>query len=214
AVAPGSLIAIYGVHLAPRYEAAPDGPLPQSLAGVTVALGERLLPLKFVSPEQINAQLFSDVPEGDYRLLIRQPEREPLEVPLRVARNAPGLFEREQEGRTLALALHEDGSLIGWASPARPGELVTVLGTGFGPYQRALPDGFPVPDGLVTELADQVELRLAERALEPVWAGAAAGQVGVVAIRLRLPPDTPSGPQPLTALSASKPSNTVTLPVR
>ncbi len=213
AVAPGSLIAVYGVHLAPRYEAGPDSPLAQSLAGVTLSLGERLLPLKFVSPEQINAQLFSDLGEGEYRLLLRQPEREPLEVPFRVARNAPGLFEREEEGRTLALAFHEDGSPVSFARPARRGALVVLWGTGFGPYRRPLPDGFAVPEGLRAELEDEVELRAAERTLRPVWAGAAAGQVGVVALHLRLPADLPPGPLTLTALSNGKPSNPVTLPL-
>jgi uncharacterized protein (TIGR03437 family) len=213
-VAPGSLIAIYGVHLAPRYEAGPDSPLAQSLAGVTVALGERLLPLKFVSPEQINAQLFSDLAEGEYRLRIRQPEREPLEVPLRVVRNAPGLFEREDGGQTVALALHEDGSLIGPASPARKGELVTLLGTGFGPYRRSVPDGFAVPEAMVSELVDEAEIVVGERVLKPEWAGAAVGQVGVTALRLRLPADVPSGALQLTARSAGKPSNPVTLPVQ
>jgi uncharacterized protein (TIGR03437 family) len=213
-VAPGSLIAIYGVHLAPRYEAGPDSPLAQSLAGVTVALGERLLPLKFVSPEQINAQLFSDLAEGEYRLVIRQPEREPLEVPLRVVRNAPGLFEREEGGQTVALALHEDGSLIGPASPARKGELVTLLGAGFGPYRRSVPDGFAVPEAMASELVDEAEIVVGERVLKPEWAGAAVGQVGVTALRLRLPADAPSGALQLTARSAGKPSNPVTLPVQ
>ncbi|MCS7316361.1 MAG: hypothetical protein NZ554_12880, partial [Bryobacteraceae bacterium] len=201
AVAPGSLIAIYGVHLAPRYEAGPDSPLAQSLAGVTVALGERLLPLRFVSPEQINAQLFSDVSEGEHRLLVRQPEREPLEVPFRVARNAPGLFEREEGGRALALAFHEDGSLVGWTRPARRGALVTLWGTGFGPYRRPVPDGFAVPEGLLAELQDETEVLVGERLLRPLWAGAAPGQAGIVALRLRLPADLPPGPLTLTARS-------------
>lgn len=213
AVAPGSLIAIYGVHLAPRYEAGPDSPLAQSLAGVTVSLGERLLPLRFVSPEQINAQLFSDAPPGEHRLLLRQPGREPLEIAFRVARNAPGLFEREEGGRALALAFHEDGGLISFARPARRGTIVTLWGTGFGPYRRPVPDGFAVPEELVAELEDEVEIAAGERLLRPLWAGAAAGQAGVTALRLRLPADLAPGPLPLTARSAGTPSNTVTLPV-
>lgn len=213
AVAPGSLIAIYGVHLAPRYEAGPESPLAQSLAGVTVSLGERLLPLKFVSPEQINAQLFSDAAEGEHRLLLRQPGREPLEIAFRVARNAPGLFEREEGGRTLALAFHEDGSLVSYARPARRGAVVTLWGTGFGPYRRPVPDGFAVPEGLTAELEDEAEVLAGERVLKPLWAGAATGQVGITALRLRLPADLAPGPLTLTARSRTVPSNPVTLPV-
>lgn len=214
AVAPGSLIAIYGSNLAPAYIAGPDNPLAQSLGGVTVVLGDRLLPLKFVSPEQINAQLFSDLAEGDYRLRITQPEREPIEATLVVARNAPGLFTREESGREVVLAVGEDGNLIGYSRPARRGEIITVLGTGFGPYKLRLPDGFAVPEGLNAELEDEVEIPAGEQVLRPLWAGAAAGHVGVTAIKFQITPEVPGGEFGLKMRVRGRESNTVILPVQ
>jgi len=213
-VAPGSLIAIYGANLAPEYAAGPESHLAQSLVGVTVSLGDRLLPLKFVAPEQINAQLFSDISEGDYSLKIRQPDRPELSVPLKVVRYAPALFSREQGGRQLALALHEDGSLVGFDSPAKRGEIVTVLGTGFGPYRVRVPDGFAAPEGLDAELLEPVQIAIGEQLLKALWAGAATGHVGVTAIRFRIGPELPpSGEVQLKMRVHDAETNAILLPV-
>src|SRR5262249_11396695 len=54
AVAPGSVVAILGASLASDTTTGPASPLAQTLAGLTVRLGDRLMPLFFVSPKQIN----------------------------------------------------------------------------------------------------------------------------------------------------------------
>lgn len=215
-VAPGSLIAVYGANLAPEYVAGPDSPLAQSLGGVTVSVGERLLPLRFVSPEQINAQLFSDLAPGDYTLLVRQPQRPELSVPFKVVPCAPGLFTQRSGEREAVLALGEDGRLISFERPARRGELVTVLGTGFGPYRRSLPDGFAPPEELAAaaELAGEVQIPVGEHLLRPLWAGAAAGQAGVVAVRFRIGPEFPPGSEfPLKMRIQGAETNSAPLPL-
>ena len=53
-VAPGSIISIYGASIATRLEIGPSNPLAQSLAGVLVLLGDRLIPL-IISPNQISS---------------------------------------------------------------------------------------------------------------------------------------------------------------
>ena len=63
-VAPGGIVSIFGVNLATDTLVAPDGMLPQTLGGLTVRVGDRLLPLFFVSPQQINAQVPDDMATG------------------------------------------------------------------------------------------------------------------------------------------------------
>jgi uncharacterized protein (TIGR03437 family) len=55
-VAAGSIISIYGASLATRYEVGPSNPLAQTIAGVALLLGDRILPIVYVSPDQINAR--------------------------------------------------------------------------------------------------------------------------------------------------------------
>src|SRR5262245_24728171 len=57
ALSPGALVSVYGTNLAGSIAQAPVLPLPTQLLDVNVALNDRLLPLLYVSPGQINAQL-------------------------------------------------------------------------------------------------------------------------------------------------------------
>ncbi len=177
AVAPGSLISIFGASLAADYVVGPANPLAQSLGGVTVRVGDRLLPLLFVAPDQINAQLPSDLEEGEYRLTVKREGHEEIPARFTVARNAPGLFTVAAGAQTLALGTHEDGRMISQENPVRNGETLALFGTGFGPYDRRPPDGFAVPRTPAYKVADPVEILVGGRTLEPEWAGAAAGFV-------------------------------------
>ena len=132
-VAPGSAIAIVGVNLAPYAEGGPESPLAQTIAGVTVRLGNRVLPLFAVSPDQINALLPSDVEEGPQTVALKREGKPETLAEAQVARNAPGLFGRDIDGQIFAVAAHEDGSAVTPEAPARAGELITIYGTGFGP---------------------------------------------------------------------------------
>lgn len=213
-VAAGSVIAIYGAELAAGTVTGPLSPLAQTLGGVTVQVSDRVLPLFFVSPEQINAQLPSDLPEGDYTLKI-QPDGLPLQTAkFKIVRNAPGLFARPVDQQHFGLMLHKDGnSLVTLSSPAVKGEIVTLLGTGFGPFKGNTVDGFAVPAGLDVPLVDPMELRIGDRVITPDSALAAVGYVGLVAIKFRVPDDMASGSVELRAAVNGKESNKVLLPV-
>jgi uncharacterized protein (TIGR03437 family) len=96
--------------------------------------------------------------------------------------------------------------------PARPGETITLFGTGFGPYRGNAPDGFAVPTTLNLPLADPVKILAGDLSLDPVFAGAAQGEIGVVIIRFRIPDDAAS-PMELVVTANGKRSNTVVIPV-
>ena len=203
-VAAGSLVSILGASLAPAYEVGPASPLAQSIAGVTVRVDGRFLPLLFVSPEQINAQLPSDLKEGERSLTVRWEGQPEATAAFTVVRNAPGLF---------AVAAHADGRPVTTENPARAGETLSVFGAGFGPYLRQPPYGFAVPDAPAFPLADPVQVLAGEAVLEPVFAGAAPGQVGTVVTRFRLP-DSLAGPAVALRVRVNgQDSNTVNLPI-
>jgi uncharacterized protein (TIGR03437 family) len=214
AVAPGSIISIYGASLTDGVALGPESPLAQTLGGVTVRSAGRLLPLFFVSPEQINAQLPSDLPEGPQNLTVRWEGHSEVAANFTVARNAPGLFGRPIDDRMFAAATHEDGSPISPDSPAHKGEVVTILGTGFGPYLQQAPDGFVLPESVNFRLADRIELVIGDSSPEPLYAGAASGRVGVNAVRFRIGQELPSATSvELKVRINGRESNTVLLPV-
>jgi uncharacterized protein (TIGR03437 family) len=187
AVAPGSIISVVGSGLSLETQSGPANPLAQTLAGVAVTVGDRILPLLFVSPEQINALLPSDLPEGEHRLTVRRTGAKEVGTTFTVVRNAPGLLSTTTEFGLIAVALRDDGSAVSPSNPARAGETITLLGTGFGPYDRQPLDGFAIPASPRYTLTDPVEVRLDEMSIRPEWVGAAPGLTGVTAVRFSIP---------------------------
>jgi uncharacterized protein (TIGR03437 family) len=216
AVAPGSLISIYGGGLAPGFEKGPDSPLAQTLANVTVQVLDRILPLLFVSPSQINAQLPSDLPEGRYQVLVRGDTQPDATAYFTARRNAPGLFTNPVGDKQYALARHADGTWVTTAAPAVLDETVTLLGTGLGPYKESPIDGFAIPATTVLHLADPVEIRVGDKSLTPTETVAATGYVGITAIRFKVTADLPAASDVSLKVRINYfwESNTVLLPVK
>lgn len=215
AVAPGSIISIYGPNLAPWVEVGPSSPLVQTLAGVTITAGDELLPLLFVSPGQINAQLPSDLAAGDQTLTVHAEGQSDAIGAFSAQRNAPGLFAQQIADKSYVVALHEDGSLVSPASPARRGEFITALGTGFGPYKVQPPDGFSVPDSNIYALIDITELLFNGQVIRPEFAEAATERVGITNVRFRIADPFPSGTTiELKVRVNGHESNTVLLPLK
>lgn len=212
-VAAGSVIAITGVNLAAEFVQGPDSPLAQTLADVTVRCDGRILPLYFVSPEQVNAQLPSDLPEGPHTLVLRWEGKPEVHSDFTVVRNAPGLFHGVVNDVDYVVASHEDGSAVTPDSPARRGEVITVYGTGLGPYDPPVPDGFAAPDGAVFAVSDAVEVVAADAVAPAIDATAAVGRVGIASVRFSVSGDWASGPLPLKLRVNGQESNTAALPV-
>ncbi len=214
-VAAGSIISIYGESLATRSEVGPASPLAQTIAGVVVLLGDRLLPMIYVSPEQINAQLPDDLAEGTYNLTIKNDGGLPdVTAQFTVVRNAPGLYSNTVNGKQYALAFHEDGSAINLDSPAKRNELITILGTGFGPYNRRVPEGFMTLASPVAALTDPAQIAAGSIQLQPSFSGAAAGFVGIASSKFRIAKDLPGAASiDLRITVNGQDSNTVLLPI-
>ncbi|MBZ5610614.1 MAG: hypothetical protein LAP38_20310 [Acidobacteriia bacterium] len=213
-VAPGSIIAIYGHSLAPDVEVGRVNPLAQAIAGVTVTLNDRILGLLFVSPDQINAQVPSDLPDGDYTLTVHAGGQPDVTATFTVARNAPGIFFQTVNGQQYVIALHEDGSPVTSDNPASAGETISVLGTGFGPYAGKVIDGFFPPDP-PPALADSLNISAADLSPVPAWTGAAPGYTGVAVTKFQVPDGmTPGSNVPLKVTVNGVDSNTVMLPLQ
>ncbi len=214
-VAAGSLLSIFGVNLAPDLAVGPVSPLAQTLHGVTVRIEEVLLPLIFVSPGQINAQLPASVTEGAHNLTVRWEGKPETTAPLVVTRNAPGLFGAAAPEQPLGSFLHENGQPVTAEQPARAGESLTLLGTGFGPYQPAPPDGFLLGPSAGYMLADAVTILCGDADEGPVVSSGLSGiAVGVDAVRFQVPFTLPDGPLlPVRIRVNGVESNAVLLPV-
>jgi uncharacterized protein (TIGR03437 family) len=213
-VAPGSLISISGQNLSAQTDVGRVNPLAQTIDGVTVAVNDRILPLLYVSPQQINAQVPSDLPDGDYTLQVHSPGQPDVSATFSIARNSPGLFGQNLNSQTYALALHADGSPVTPDSPAQAGETIALLGTGFGPYNTPVIDGFFPPDP-PPALADLVTISAGDQSPLPSWSGAAPGFAGITLTKFQIPAGMAgSGMVQVSVNVNGASSNSVMLPIQ
>ncbi|MCP5115418.1 MAG: hypothetical protein GY953_31710 [bacterium] len=213
-VAGGSIISIYGARLAPYLAVGPTSPLAQTLAGVTVRVGDRILALLYVSDGQINAVLPYDLPPGEYTLIVQRSGEEDVTGKFTVVRNAPGVFGRVFDGMILVMASHEDGTPVTPESPARIGETISIYGTGFGPYDIVAPYGFPLPSSPEYKLVDPIEVFAGEIPLQPEFTGGAPGYSGTDLLKLAITEALRAGSTPEFKVKVGgRESNTVLLPV-
>jgi len=109
ALAPESIVAAFGSRLATMTQAA-AGALPNSIAGTTVTLKdsagtERIAPLFFVSPSQINYQIPPGAANGAATVTVTSGDGSVSLADLQIEPVAPGLFTADASGRGLAAAV-------------------------------------------------------------------------------------------------------------
>jgi len=214
-VAPGSAISIYGANLASAVATGPDSPLVQTLNGTVVQAANRLLPLFFVSPGQINAELPADFTEGPQTLTVSAQGQPDVHASFTVVRNAPGIFQQMVNGQSFAVALHEDGSAVTLDSPAHHGELLTVYGTGFGPTDPIRPVGFAVPQTPPFPLLDTASVLVGATVFPAENAFAVPGRVAVDAVQFRLADGAPTATNAQLSVTVNgQQSNSALLPVQ
>jgi uncharacterized protein (TIGR03437 family) len=217
-VAPGSLIAIRGRHLASHFESGYTSPLKQTLLGVTVHVGDRLLPLLHVSSEEIIAQLPSSLPPGAHKLAVRQLDQPEVTADFEVATVAPGLFMQPEQELPYAEIYHADGKPVTVEHPAKPGETLMLTGTGFGRTNPHWLDGFFTPEHPPLPLIHPVELLIEGEPQPHLWVGAQPNRVGRNLLRFVLGtvapgPDSEGRNLRVQVRIQGRTSNTVLLPI-
>jgi uncharacterized protein (TIGR03437 family) len=121
-----------------------NGQLPVQLDGVSVTMDGKPAYIYYVSPSQIDVIAPPDSNTDSAQVVVTNTgvASAPATVPLQTA--APAFFSAGK----YVIATHANGSLVGpanvlpGATPAVPGEVIVVYGTGFGPTS-------PAVDGLV-----------------------------------------------------------------
>ncbi len=116
--------------------------LPTQVNGVGVTVNGEAAPVSFVSNSQINFLVPADVQVGTAQIVTTNNGLTSAAVAATVNTIAPSFFTiGTANGNNFIAATHANGSLIGPAglitgvttTPAAPGEIIVLYGTGFGP---------------------------------------------------------------------------------
>jgi uncharacterized protein (TIGR03437 family) len=152
-IAPNSWVSLFGTLFSPsaRLWAGTDfngTNLPTRVDDVSVTIGGRSAYVSWVSADQLNVLTPVDLPEGPANIVVTRGGMSSPPVSVQIRRIAPALFMFDAASRKYAAANHADGSPVGdttlypgATTPARPREVITLWGTGFGRTDPEIPAG-------------------------------------------------------------------------
>jgi uncharacterized protein (TIGR03437 family) len=195
-VAPGGLITLFGTQLSPVNLASSEMPLPTALANSCLTVNGLPMPILFVSPTQVNAQMpFETI--GDVTLILRTPGGTSDNYNLQVQTNAPSVFRVPAPDKTTVPTVirNDDGQLVTDSHPIhRKGkEALVIYSTGLGATSPAVPSGMPAPTNPLAVALTAPTVTLGGVSLPVLYYGLAPGEVGVYQINVSIPSSVPVG---------------------
>jgi uncharacterized protein (TIGR03437 family) len=190
-LAPGTIVQIYGTNLAAAATSATALPLPTSLSNTSVLVQGKSIPLYYVSPGQINAELPTDlVPGRQYQLLVRANGAITEPQPFNTQTVAPGVA-RFTDGKVIAQ--HGDFSLVTPSNPAKPGEYLVIYLAGLGITNQKVTDGSASPGTPLAYVTALPVVTVAGKPASVFFAGLTPGLAGLYQINFQVPADAASG---------------------
>ncbi len=195
-VAPGGLITLFGTQLSPVNLASSEMPLPTALANSCLTVNGLPMPILFVSPTQVNAQMPFET-TGDVTLILRTPGGTSDNYNLQVLQNAPSVFRVPAPGNTTipTVVRNDDGKLVTDSHPIhrKGNEALVIYTTGLGATSPAVPSGMPAPTNPLAVALTAPTVTLGGVSLPVLYYGLAPGEVGVYQINVSIPSSVPAG---------------------
>lgn len=178
--------------------------LPTTLGGVSVTVNNLPAPVFFISPGQINFLPPNDIGTGDMTVVVRNTQGTSDPFTVRAATVKPAFYAPfAQNNRFFVTAVSLTGELVGTRGSdprvtraARPGEILLIFGTGFGPTNPVVPvDRVVVGAPLVTT---PVRIRFGDVVANVAGAGNLVA-VGLYQFNVTVPETLANGEYPLIA---------------
>jgi uncharacterized protein (TIGR03437 family) len=199
---PGSWIEIYGGNLAAdsRSWALSDftgNIAPTSLDKTSVSVGGEAAYIAYIGYGQVNALVPSNVVPGPQYITVTTPGGTTPGYPITVNPNQPEVWAPPAfyvNGNQYVAALFSDN--VTYVAPpglipghttrqAKPGEIITIYGIGFGPVSPAIPAGEIVPGQ--NQITSTLLMLFGNTPANTTYAGLAPGLVGLYQINVVVP---------------------------
>lgn len=202
-VAPGSIASLFGKFTGSATASAPAFPLPRKLAETEVLLAGKAVPLYYVSAGQLNVQVPAGQPAGQPLAEVRVGGQVIARAPVTVVPNAPGIF---------AVA-NQDWRVNAPATPAHPGEVLHIYGTGQGAVNPVVDDGAAAPAQPLSSSTASPDVLLNGRRLATSYSGLAPGLAGVWQLDVAIPADVLIGPDLRLTIMQGFASNSIAVTI-
>ncbi len=232
-IAPNTLLTIFGLDFGTADTKRPvtggnivNSAFPQQLACLAVEVDSKRVPVTYVQANQINAQAPATASRGPVTVRVTLNPDTPNQsvsntVMTPLADLAPAFFTLN--GRSVAAQftgtanIVADPSVVPNAKPAKPGDLVTLYGTGFGATDPAFPAG-AIASGLpkVTTAYTITIGGATVPATDVTYFGISPGSIsGLYQINARIPSGAADGDLPVVLqMGGLKTQDGATIPVK
>ena len=193
--APGGLITVFGSSLSPTNQATSEIPLPTALASSCLTVNGQPIPLIFVSPTQVNAQMpFQAI--GDVVMVVHTPAGVSPNFNLVVPPTAPAVFVSGSAGpltNVPTVVRQATNLLVTTSDPVHLGDMLVIYLTGMGAVTPVVANGTPGPQNPLAVAISVPQVTLGGASLSVEYAGLAPGEVGVYQINATVPLNAPQG---------------------
>jgi len=198
---PGSFATIQGANLASVVDtwanSIVNGNLPTALDGVSVNIGTKPAYLSYVSPTQINL-IVPDAGTGPTQVTVTTSGGTSAPFAATAVPSGPAFFPWPNNQ---AVATHQDfsfaaksGSITGMATAAaKPGDVIILWGTGFGPTVPSAPTGVEIPAGQTYSTGTLPFVTVNGIGATVYGAALAPGFAGLYQVAIQVPPGLADG---------------------
>ena len=216
-VVSGSWITISGTNLSTTTDtwanSISNGVLPTSVGGVSVSIGGQSAYISYISPTQVNA-IAPNVPSGQTQVTVSSGGATSAPVTATIEAVQPAFFL----WGNYAVATTQDyklavknGTFPGTTTtPAAPGDVIILWGTGFGPTSPAAPEGEETPSGTTYNTAGTVSATVGGKTATVYGAALAPGFAGLYQVAIHIP-QLANGDYPVVATISGVSSPATTL---
>jgi uncharacterized protein (TIGR03437 family) len=219
-VAPGNLVAIFGVELSATAQSATAVPLPNQLLTTSVLIDGQFLPMYYTSGGQINAVIpYGLQTNARHQVVVQRGSSlsVPQSVLVGVAR--PGVFTIDASGTGQGHIYKVDsaGNQIraDVNAPAKPGDTLVIYCSGLGAVNPPLTAGTPPPLTFLTKTVDTLTATIGGKTAQVNFAGLTPGSTALYQVNVVVPAGLPNNSTTTLQLSISgQDSNTVTFAVQ
>lgn len=191
-----------------------NGALPTTLDTVSVTVGGQPAYIEYVSPTQINA-IAPSVTAGSVPVIVKNSAGTSQPATVQLTAEEPAFFQ----WGTYAVATRQDFSLAvkngtfpGTTTvPAKPGDVIILWGTGFGPTSPAVQPGVETPSTTTYNTAAPVTVTVGNQPATVYGAALAPGYGGLYQVAIQIPASLANGDYPVVAAISGEQSPSTTL---
>jgi len=205
-IVPNSWITISGSNLAATTDTwdkfIVNGKLPTALDGVTVTIGGQPAYLYYIGPGQINL-IAPNIATGPVQVTVTTPGGTSAALTVTSSQFGPAFFswpgsQAVATRQNFDLAV-KNGTFGGTTVPAKPGEVIILWGTGFGPTTPPAPTGVQVPSDQTYSTSALPSVTINNIPATVYGAALAPGYAGLYQVAIQVPASLADGDWPIVA---------------